>query len=116
MITYIEHFDKHPNYNPDNEHNDIALLKLVQPVTLNHNIQVACLPKYTYFNSTSYPPINSKAIAVGWRIMEATVLLNFRLTIYGQNQCSDPFYKSVDWTIQICCGDILSITGPCEGI
>ena len=50
--------------------NDIALLKLAGPVTLNNNIQVACLPRNPTDLPFYYPPDLSTVIAVGWGTQE----------------------------------------------
>lgn len=36
---------KHPKYDPNTKNHDIAIMKLAQPVILNDNIKLACLPK-----------------------------------------------------------------------
>jgi len=56
-------FQKHPNYNPNNNRNDIAILKLSRSVELNQYIQIACLPKE---QSTTYPVPEQPAWIVGW--------------------------------------------------
>ncbi len=54
---------KHPNYDYFNISNDIAILKLSSPATLNEYVQPACLP---VSQSNSYPAANQSSYAVGW--------------------------------------------------
>ena len=54
---------KHPSFNPKTLQNDIAILKLAQPVTLSKTVQVACLP--TTDSSLNYPSIDSTAYVMG---------------------------------------------------
>ena len=56
-------FLKHPNYNPNNFQNDLAILKLSRSVELNEYIQIACLPKE---QSSTYPVPEQPAWIVGW--------------------------------------------------
>ena len=52
---------KHPSY--DYSINDIALLKLSEPVKLTSRIQIACLPQAQL---SSYPNSKIDSYAVGW--------------------------------------------------
>ena len=53
--------------------NDIAILKLSQPVTLNKNVQITCLPNPKF--ETTYPPSNITSYAVGY---ENSCFLNLK--------------------------------------
>ena len=50
---------EHP-YNPDKIDNDFSIVKLKTALTLNDNVQPACLPDPT-FN-----PVNATCIVSGW--------------------------------------------------
>ena len=67
LFTFIFFFKfiKHPNYDSKNYLNDIAILQLSNPVTLNQYVQIACLPNPSY-NSNSFPPTSYLAYAMGW--------------------------------------------------
>ena len=96
--------------------NDIALLKLAQPITLSQNIQIACLPLKA---SITYPPVSAVAIAVGWgqtsgNSSMSQTLQNVEMTIFnGQKSCSK--YDQTNWRTQICSGVLSNTKGICFG-
>jgi len=49
----------HPQYNAATFNNDIAIVKLITPLTFNNNVKNACLPE------SSFAP-QSKAVVSGW--------------------------------------------------
>ena len=106
-------------YNLELQQNDIALLKLATPVTLNNHIQVACLPTDAS-SFSSYPLPNTRAIAVGWGLHEVSTaggssdaLQNVGLNIYEPTKyCSS--YKDTNWSTQMCCGDLDGTKEACE--
>jgi hypothetical protein len=60
---------------------------LSSPVSLNNNIQTACLP-----SSSSFPAANLTGVAVGWGATsyqgpESTILKNVRVDIYSNSSC-----------------------------
>jgi secreted trypsin-like serine protease len=56
---------KHPNYDPNTQSNDLALLRLSSPLNMTvGNIKPICLPSGT----TPQPPDNIDMIAVGWGV------------------------------------------------
>lgn len=100
--------------------NDIAILKLSSPVTLNESIQITCLPNPS--NGLVYPvssPVDSWA--VGWGTLSylgksPDVLHNVKLTVYDETKCS---FVSVgvdkNWKSQICAGDLTTGKDTCQG-
>ena len=54
---YVEKVIMHPLYG--NLNNDIALLKLDEPVKMNSHVQPACLPE-------NQPPVGTKCFITGW--------------------------------------------------
>lgn len=52
---------RHPDYVPDGNHNDIAILKLSTPIQASQTIGYAKLPA-----SGLNPVIGSTAVAAGW--------------------------------------------------
>ena len=69
----------HPDYNRDNVHNDIALVKIVSPITFNPDNKVApaCLPT----DGATYSPGTMVTVA-GWG------------TLYSGRLLSSSFYIS----------------------
>ena len=98
---------KHPEYDPVTNLNDIAVLKLQDPIELNENIQISCLP-----NRVDYPSeIGIPAYALGWgKLYEngpmAPKLQNVRFTIYDGSLCSNVYPDTPkNWNSQICAGN-----------
>jgi secreted trypsin-like serine protease len=107
---------KHESYSSTTLYNDIAILKLSSPATLNIYIQPACLPT----QSTSYPSTSYSSWAVGWGAISSTstsassTLRNVKLTIYdGRLYCAG--YNFFSSTSQICAGSVLGGRGVCGG-
>ena len=94
----------------------MALLKLSRSVTLNKNIQIACLP---IAKSNTFPPVNSPVIVVGWGRTSAnssmsSSLQNIKMTVYdGQKSCKE--YIKSNWQTQICSGVLSNKKGICFG-
>ena len=76
----------------------MALLYLSADVTLNSNIQTACLPTSS---STSYPGENIEVYAAGWGLLNSddsttpNLLYNVKLSTYAASLCPYPsFYDA----------------------
>lgn len=90
--------------------NDIALIKLKNPVQLNRNIQLACLPNPALPN---YPAkTNIQVWNVGWGRLRETdpsipnTLHNVKLTLYDPIFCTDLTPQvPKNWKTQICAGN-----------
>jgi hypothetical protein len=71
--------------------NDIMILKLARPVSLDQNVQVACLPS---FQSETFPAPDQPAYLVGWGKTSfpdgqySQELRNIKLQIYNQSACA----------------------------
>lgn len=104
---------RHPNYDKETNLNDIAILKLANPVKLDQNVQLACLPNPAV---RVYPTqSNIPTFAIGWGTLysngpTASTLQNVRLNVYDGKFCENvaPF-TTKDWTRQICAGNIIFI-------
>ncbi|XP_050071968.1 serine protease snake-like [Anopheles maculipalpis] len=83
---------KHPNYKPRTVYNDIALLKLANPVSFSFRVRPACL--YTQ------PTVDrKKAVAIGFGSTEAygagsKELLKVSLDVYTTPYCSQFFQRN----------------------
>lgn len=99
--------------------NDIAILKLAQPVELDTNVQVACLPDP---NTKMYPKeSNIEAYAVGWGTTEEggflpEYLQNVVLRIYNGSTCENASAQiNPNWDTQICAGEYKGGKDTCQG-
>ena len=106
-------FTKNPNFVSSTFNNDIALLYLTSPVTLNNYIQLACLPS----SSTTYPGTNVFGYAAGYGStylngLTQNQLYNVKLTIYPPSNCP---YTGFTTANQICAGNINGGQGTCSG-
>lgn len=79
----IEEFIKHEEYSKLTKQNDIALLRLAQPVEFTKNIRPACLAQ-------SEVAVGSNGTATGWGTVEwqlsqgSDVLMKVQLNILGK--------------------------------
>jgi hypothetical protein len=93
-------------------------MKLSTKVTLNNDIQIACLPSQ---KSNSYPNPTPKSYAAGWGTLSSggsapSTLNNVLLNIYPSSSCNtiSQSYKT-DWNTQICAGDLSGNKDTCQG-
>jgi secreted trypsin-like serine protease len=112
---------KHEDYDSKNYLNDIAILKLKREVSLNTNIQIACLPPS---QSSSYPAFNQSSWTVGWGTESedggldnlSNVLKNVKLTIYPSSFCENVLSTiTKNWNSQICSGEMAGGKDSCKG-
>jgi secreted trypsin-like serine protease len=108
----------HPDFNSDSVLNDIAILKLTEPVELSKYIQVACLPVP---QSSFYPDPGMTALAAGWGVTsfggeQPRSLRNVRLNIFEGEMCNDIFPETPkNWDTQICGGVLEGGIDTCQG-
>jgi len=98
----------HEGYNQDTNENDIAIMRLTSPVTLNSYVNIACLPG-------SDPNINDNVIVAGWGTtsfegMPSDSLRQANVLIMDACQVYD-FYS----TKQICAGNYQYTKDSCQG-
>jgi hypothetical protein len=112
------YYKKHPDFDAALFYNDIAILKLASEVTLNSNIQLACLPTRTQAGSYRN---GTRAFAMGWGAeitngYPAEKLRNVKLTLYDPFYC-ERSYETVryDWNRHICAGDLQYGKDTCHG-
>lgn len=93
----------HPNYNPSQIKNDIALMKLDTPVTYSDQIVPVCVPKKEedYANKASY--------ATGWGSLRSggsTVryLYQVQMNVLSDARCKQK-YSTSNSQIEVCAGD-----------
>ncbi|XP_036942120.1 mannan-binding lectin serine protease 1 isoform X1 [Acanthopagrus latus] len=64
----VEQIFLHPDFQPDNYNNDIALLRLTERVEFTQLIQPVCLPPPHSKDDPPSPPPNSLGVVAGWGI------------------------------------------------
>lgn len=104
----------HPNYNDNNRANDIALLKLLKPVTFNDKIQPACLP------TTNMATVGRAAMVSGWGTITVAGKLPDRLMAVIVPITKFSNCKNVDAylnpELQICAGNTTKpVKDSCDG-
>lgn len=108
----VEELIYHPNYDSTSHENDIALMKLSQPVVLNKHVKLACLPiKQDYANS------GLQCVAAGWGLTKgagnpSNVLLQASLPVANQGHCDMVFKRKITSSM-LCAGG--NNKGLCSG-
>jgi len=104
---------QHPNWNPNTNANDIAILKLSSQVTYTENIKAACLPEgYKSKVLTSFLSNNDPFI-IGWGVTSfngfaSDKLRMARVPIFDQQTCANNYASAASVSItdsMVCAGD-----------
>lgn len=112
QLRNIVEIFKHWHYNRTSSTNDLALLRLDEPVdVVNSDVSVICLPRQSEFNLrlAEYPPIGVNLVAIGWGrldyfdLMFSTVLQQVTLRSVGS---AEPFCakQNLSREVQFCAG------------
>uniref|UniRef100_A0A8C9THT7 chymotrypsin n=1 Tax=Scleropages formosus TaxID=113540 RepID=A0A8C9THT7_SCLFO len=94
----------HPEWNPYAKDNDIALIKLASPVTLNRNASPVCLAG----SSDVYEP-GTRCVTTGWGLTEDNFLFTpdklqqVALPLVSKDQCMDHWGSMIS-DVMICAG------------
>ncbi|XP_073840712.1 venom serine protease Bi-VSP-like [Musca autumnalis] len=88
--------EKHPNYNTQNGHSDLAILYLERNVDFTEFISPICMPTTPQLRQKSY--VKHTPFVVGWgKTMEggisANVLQELQIPIYENSVCRDRYQK-----------------------
>ncbi|XP_041669933.1 mannan-binding lectin serine protease 1 isoform X2 [Cheilinus undulatus] len=67
-VRSVQQILLHPDFQPNDYNNDIALLKLTDSVDFNELIRPVCLPPPHYKGDPPAPPPNSLGVVAGWGI------------------------------------------------
>lgn len=108
---------KHPEYSAPEHYNDIALLELEKPLSLNQYVKPACV--YTKTSTIK------QALITGWGTTEnrttSDYLLKAGVTWFEPQICNNTFLndrrtlpRGIDANIQICYGSINSNKDTCQ--
>ncbi|AWO99485.1 putative mannan-binding lectin serine protease 1 [Scophthalmus maximus] len=111
----VETIVLHPNFQPDNYNNDIALLKLTERVEFNSVIRPVCLPPPDDQDDPSSPVPNSLGVVAGWGItvpnvssstpgdppsLTSDLLQYVKLPVVPQDECQASYTsRSVSYNI-----------------
>jgi len=108
----IEDLMKHPKYDPTTSNHDIAIMKLAQPVILNDNIKLACLPK-----KGDYTKPGSWCWGIGWGLVSGKVskaspiLRQAQIPVLSNNKCG--MFATPITSTMLCAGG--NQRGMCRG-
>ena len=102
----------HPEYNAAAYLNDIAILRLDEPLNLMYsNLSTICLPAVKDYNvsESEYPPANVELVAIGWGVTEALGSIPSQIlrqvTVQAisrtDSNCQSTIYND---TVQFCAG------------
>uniref|UniRef100_A0A8C9U8K7 chymotrypsin n=1 Tax=Scleropages formosus TaxID=113540 RepID=A0A8C9U8K7_SCLFO len=100
----VEKVFTHPEWNPYAKDNDIALIKLASPVTLNRNASPVCLAG----SSDVYEP-GTRCVTTGWGLTEDNFLFTpdklqqVALPLVSKDQCMDHWGSMIS-DVMICAG------------
>uniref|UniRef100_A0A8C8AKS1 Peptidase S1 domain-containing protein n=1 Tax=Otus sunia TaxID=257818 RepID=A0A8C8AKS1_9STRI len=109
----VQKFVPHPNYNPTTKDNDIMLMKLLTPVTLNNRIQpipvASCLPEP-----------GTTCVTSGWgattspEVTYPDVLQCVNVTIFSSAECHRLYPGSITDNM-LCAGSLQGGRDSCQG-
>ena len=121
-----ERIHLHPNFNLRLFENDIALIKLIQPVELGKFVRTVCLPKkeegdlaipgkYGYVAGWggTKPLKTGQTLSIADRF--SRVLKHSAFTIQSDRLCSNRTRFPVNSTTTFCAGDGKGRNDPCQG-
>eukprot|EP00795_Rhopilema_esculentum_P002651 gene2651-850_t len=105
----------HPDYNPSNYDNDLALVKLSRKATINDRVKTACLPDQntTFSNGT-------KCVIAGWGLLEQygrgpQILQQAQVPLIERSVCKAAFPHHLVSNNMICAGYAAGGIDSCQG-
>ncbi|XP_050528451.1 venom protease-like [Daktulosphaira vitifoliae] len=112
----VEKMIVHEKYNTETLFNDIALLKLAEPVKFNSNIQPICLPTSSELRSHSFE--GTLPFIAGWgdtsyNGVASKTLLEAQIPVISNNKCRE-LYDYLDEAM-MCAGYSEGGTDTCQG-
>ncbi|XP_037329882.2 mannan-binding lectin serine protease 1 isoform X1 [Pungitius pungitius] len=134
----VEKIFLHPNFQPHNYNNDIALLRLEEQVEFTEVIRPVCLPPPKRQGDPPLPPPNSMGVVAGWGIsnlnatssgdpiklsaeagMTSDLLQYVKLPVVSQDECEGSYAsRSVSYNItdnMFCAGFLEGGRDTCLG-
>jgi len=105
----VARFFNHEQYNDVTNDNDVAIIRLASPMTLNNYVNIACLPG-------KEPTVHESVMIAGWGTTSyggspSNLLLQANVNI--MNECR--FVYSIDPSKQICAGTSDYTRDSCQG-
>ncbi|XP_005060880.1 PREDICTED: acrosin-like [Ficedula albicollis] len=117
QVRQIKQLQVHEHYIPGEERNDIALLKLDQPVVCSHYVQLGCVPDATL----NISELKTCFIA-GWSSTTtraqrpSDVLQEAKVHLIDVQLCnSSLWYRGAIHTQNLCAGYPVGVIDPCQG-
>ncbi|XP_046809042.1 trypsin-1 [Lucilia cuprina] len=115
IVRKVAFANMHGLYNPTTLQNDIALLRLDQPVPLLDPIRPVCLP-----NNANQNFDFKKAIVAGWGLTsdggdQSTYLQEVVVPVLTNTQCRATSYKSMILETMLCAGYLEGGKDACQG-
>ncbi|CAF2143492.1 unnamed protein product [Rotaria magnacalcarata] len=110
QVRQAQQVTVHPGYNSDTIKNDLALVRLAEPVEFNENVQPACLPGPD-------PKPDSEVVLIGWGVTStggelSPVLKQTEVQVI--DHC-DQHWEEVDDATQLCFKDKTLTSAACQG-
>ncbi|CAF3673225.1 unnamed protein product [Rotaria socialis] len=110
QVRHAQRVTVHPGYNLDTIKNDLALVRLAEPVQFNENVQPACLPGPD-------PEPGSEVVLIGWGVTStggeiSPVLKQTEVQVI--DHC-DEHWAEVDDATQLCFKDKTLTSATCQG-
>ena len=106
----------HPKYNTETHDNDVALIELDRPATLNNRVNTICLPDESFqFPSGTRCTISGFG-ATAWQGSASSVLMQAEVPIVPQKVCShEASYGGKITSNMICAGMCKGGVDACQG-
>ncbi|XP_057716663.1 transmembrane protease serine 9-like [Corythoichthys intestinalis] len=113
----VERTVVHPNYNPNNEDNDVALLLLSTPVNFTHYIRPICLAEATstFFSGTDSWVTGWGNINEGVSLPFPENLMEVEVPVVGNRQCNCDYGPGRITDSMICAGLREGGKDSCQG-
>ncbi|XP_069610279.1 complement C1r-A subcomponent-like isoform X1 [Ranitomeya imitator] len=122
-LVKVKAFYIHPDYSTENFDNDIALIQLENPVTMNRNVSPICLPENT---EASLYDSGRVGYVSGFGITEENKMTDHLhyvfLPVVARNKCQEQLskkqekYEKLKFTENMfCAGDLHSPMDSCQG-
>ncbi|XP_015237157.1 PREDICTED: transmembrane protease serine 9-like isoform X2 [Cyprinodon variegatus] len=117
VIRIVSHINIHPEYNFLNDNNDIALLRLSEPVNFTDYISPVCLaaPKSTFYSGVDSWVTGWGTIGSGVPLPSPKNLMEVTVPVVGNRQCKCNYGERTITENMICAGLQEGGKDSCQG-